>query len=163
MNESTRNQFTGTRDVILFLIIFLAVSAALYLLHIFFGDFYIYITGYGAKPLLALFGYEMDTDRLLLIKDEISLNLIVFLSLVISTWRISILKRLKAAGWGILILTAANSIIAFLTFLSAKRGSESLWTGTEFLNLTINFFLALLLWFLLLPIKSHFPYRKNSK
>jgi hypothetical protein len=163
MNSKIKNQFTSTKDVVVFLVIFLAVSLMLYTLYIFFGDYYLRIVALAAQPLLSIFGYKVIMGRLVLIRDEISLNLIVFLSLVIATWKIPVIKRLKAAGWGFLILTAGNSIVAFLTFLSAHKGSESLWTGTEFLNITINFFVAILLWFILLPIKSHLSAIGNHK
>ena len=143
----------GVKGVLLFFLRFLAASVILYLVYIKAGIFYIRVVAYGAKPLLAIFGHRLVMDRALAITEEISLNPVIFLSLVIAVSNIAIRIRLRAAAIGVLILTAANSVTVFLSFLSFYRGSEQLWSGTEFFNLTINFFLPLLLWFLLLPIR----------
>ncbi len=144
----------GAKGVLLFFLRFLAASVILYLIYTKAGIHYMRIVAYGAKPLLAIFGHRLVMDRALAITEEISLNPLIFLSLVIAVTNITIRIRLRAAAIGVLILTAANSITVFLSFLSFYRGSEQLWSGTEFFNLTINFFLPLLLWFLLLPVRS---------
>jgi hypothetical protein len=46
--------------------------------------------------------------------------------------------------------------------VSNYRQSEAWWTGTEFLNLSNNFFAPILLWLVLLPIRSVFPLFKDS-
>jgi hypothetical protein len=128
------------------------------------GAGYMRLVALCSKPLLALFKYKMIMEKALTVTEEISLNPIVFLSLVLAVAKLPALTRLKAAIWGVVILTAANTVTVFLIFLSAYRGSEKLWTGTEFFNLTINFFLPLLLWFLLLPIGSLFPqFRRGNR
>jgi hypothetical protein len=144
----------GTKGVLLFFLRFLAASVLLYLLYIWAGIYYMRLVAYGARPLLAISGYRFVMEPALRITEEISLNPVVFFSLVIAVSNVRIRTRLRAAMIGFLILTAANSITVFLSFLSAYRNSEQLWTGTEFFNLTINFFLPLLLWFLLLPLRS---------
>ncbi|HSG27336.1 MAG TPA: hypothetical protein VLA34_02560, partial [Candidatus Krumholzibacterium sp.] len=55
------------------------------------------------------------------------------------------------------ILTAANILTVFLVFMSYYSGNEALWTGTEFFNLTINFFLPILLWFIFAPVRNLLP------
>jgi hypothetical protein len=104
-----------------------------------------------AKPFLSLCGIEMNLQRALRVTEEISLNPVVFLSLVIATRHVSALKKVGAGIIGFAILTAANALTVFLVFLSAHSGSEGLWMGTEFFNLTMNFFVPLLLWIALLP------------
>jgi hypothetical protein len=140
--------------VLVFLLRFLAVSIPLYLVYAWIGSLYTRLVAYGAKPFLSLYGIELTIDRALAVTEEISLNPVVFLSLVIAVQKIGWLKKLKAATLGMVILTVSNVVVVFFLFMSADRQSEALWTGTEFLNLTINFFLPLLLWFLLLPLRS---------
>ena len=142
------------RMVLVFLLRFLAVSIPLYLVYTWIGSIYTRLVAYGAKPFLSLYGIELTIDRALTVTEEISLNPVVFLSLVLAVQRIGWLKKLKAATLGMVILTVANIVVVFFLFMSADRQSENLWAGTEFLNLTINFFLPLLLWFLLLPLRS---------
>lgn len=155
INRGTAGYGAGVwKMALVFLLRFLAVSIPLYILYIWLGSYYTRLVAYGAAPFLSLCGIELEIDRALSVTEELSLNPVVFLSLVIAVQRIGWLKRLKAAGLGIVILTVANMIVVFFLFMSAARQSEGLWTGTEFLNLTINFFLPLLLWFLLLPLRS---------
>jgi len=144
----------GAKGVLFFFLRFLAASVILYLIYTWAGIYYMRVVAYGAKPLLAIFGHRLVMDRALAITEEISLNPLIFLSLVIAVSNVALPIKLRAAITGVLILTAANSITVFLSFLSFYRGSERLWSGTEFFNLTINFFLPLLLWFLLLPVRS---------
>ncbi len=155
MDSGTTGHGKGIwRMALVFLLRFLAVSIPLYLVYTWIGSYYTRVVAYGAKPLLSLFGIELTIDRALAVTEEISLNPVVFLSLVIAVQRIEWLKKLKAAALGMAILTAANIVVVFFLFMSAARQSEGLWTGTEFLNLTINFFLPLPLWFILLPLRS---------
>jgi hypothetical protein len=149
--------FSGFRGVLIFFARFIAASVVLYAVYLKLSRYYVILVASLAKPLIALAGYEMVMERALKITEEISLNPIVFLSLVIAVPAIAIKRKLGAAALGMVILTVANSATVFLIFLSAYRESELLWTGTEFLNLTINFFLPILLWFLLLPIRSVIP------
>jgi hypothetical protein len=144
----------GAKGVLFFVLRFLGVSMVLYLLYLWAGIYYMRLVAHGARPLLAAFGHTLDIERALSITEEISLNPIVFLSLVIAVTKIPVVAKIRAAVVGLLILTAANSITVFMSFLSFYRKSEQLWTGTEFFNLTINFFLPLLLWLILLPIKD---------
>jgi hypothetical protein len=156
MNSKTEDGKTlrGARGVLFFFARFLAASVILYLVYIKFGAYYMRLVAYGAKPMLAPFHYRLVMDRALAVTEEISLNPVVFFSLLIAFWHAPAKVMLRAAVAGFLVLTAANSMTVFLSFLSFYRGSERLWTGTEFFNLTINFFLPLLLWFVLLPIRS---------
>ena len=148
----------GAREILLFFLRFLAASVLLYFLYIVAGGYYTRLIAVIAKPLLAAAGYDIIMEKALLITEEISLNPVVFLSLVIAVGGIDIRKKLKAAAIGIVVLTAANAIGLALTFVSYYRESERLWTGSEFLSLTINFFLPILLWVVLLPIRSAFPF-----
>lgn len=141
---------------------FVIASVVLYLLYMKFGIYYMKIVAYGAKPLLGLFKYRIIMEKALAITEDISLNPVVFFSLLIAVQGIPHAARLRGAALGFLILTAANCTTVFLSFLSYYRGSEKLWTGTEFFSLTMNFFLPLLLWFLLLPVKYLFPVRGKS-
>lgn len=142
------------RAVFVFLLRFLAVSIPLYIAYTWVGDYYTRFLAYCAGPLLAIAGVDLTIERALTVTEEISLNPVVLVSLVVAVQRIGWRKKLRAALLGVAILTAANIAVLFLLFMSAHRESEGLWTGTEFLNLTINFFLPLLLWFLLLPLRS---------
>ncbi len=140
--------------ILLFLLRFIAASALLYLLYRKLGSYYVQLLSHGAEPLLSIFGHSIDIDRALLVTEDISLNTIVFLSLVIASAGTPALARLRSALSGLAILTAANILVVFLMFLSVYEKSERLWTGTEFMNLTINFFLPILLWFMLIQVKS---------
>ncbi|MCK4236703.1 MAG: hypothetical protein KAX38_06265 [Candidatus Krumholzibacteria bacterium] len=161
--EKENRGMWGGLGVLFFFLRFLAASIALYLVYTMVGTYYAKLVAYGAKPLLALFKYKIVIEKALAITEDISLNPVVYLSLVIAVAKVPVVTRLKAALWGVLILTAANITTVFLAFLSAYEGSEQLWTGTEFFGLTINFFLPLLLWILLMPIKLTFPLRGKSK
>ena len=142
------------RAALFFFLRFLAVSIPLYLLYTVAGEYYMKLVAYAAKPLFAISGIELVMRRALTVTEEISLNPVVFLSLVIATSRVRALRKIRAGVLGVVILTLANSITLFMIFLSASRGSERLWSSTEFFNLTINFFLPILLWIVLLPVLS---------
>ena len=152
----------GGLGVLLFFLRFIVASTILYLIYAKAGTYYARVVAYGAKPLLALFNYRIVMEKALAITEDISLNPIVFLSLVIALAGVPIATRLRAALWGCIILTAANVITVFLAFLSTYSGSEELWTGTEFFSLTINFFVPLLLWILLMPVRFPIPLKGRS-
>jgi hypothetical protein len=161
MNE-TQEQNQGARwkirELILFFLRFLAASIALYIAYLLARTYYLRLIALLAKPLLAAFGYKIIMEKAALITEDISLNPVVFLSLVIAVGKIPWRPKLRAAAVGVAVLTAANAITVFLTFMSYYRNSERLWAGTEFLALTINFFVPILLWLALLPIRSAFPF-----
>lgn len=142
------------RIALFFFLRFLAVSIPLYLLYTVAGIHYVKLVAQVSKPLFALFDLDLIMQRALTVTEEISLNPIVFVSLVIATTRIGAARKIRAGILGFVILTLANSITLFMIFLSASRGSERLWSSTEFFNLTINFFLPILLWVVLLPVVS---------
>jgi len=135
----------------------LLASIVLYVAWTKVGILYMYAVVWGAKPLVALAGHTIEIERALTVREEISLNPVVYLSLVIAVTGISWRDRIRPAVVGIVILTAANILTVFLLFLSTFLGSERLMTGTEFLNLTINFFLPILLWFVLSPKGDTLP------
>lgn len=135
----------------------LLASIVLYLVWTKAGTLYMYAIAWGAWPLVALTGRELVVERALKVTEEISLNPAVYLSLVIAVTGVPWRERVRPAALGVGILTAANIAVVFLVFLSAYTKSERLWTGTEFLNLTINFFLPILLWFLLCPKGDTLP------
>ncbi len=162
-NEKEAAARGAAREILLFFLRFLAASVALYLVYVFAGRFYVRLIALVAKPLLSAFGYELVMDKANAITEEISLNPVVFLSLVAAVGAIPWRAKLKAAAIGAAILTALNSLTVFLAFASFYGKSERLWTGTEFLSLTMNFFVPILLWLALLPIRSAFPFfRDNS-
>jgi hypothetical protein len=142
----------SARGVGIFLLRFIAASTALYFLYIWAGIHYMKVVAYGAKPPLALFGYEMVLSQALKVTEEISLNPVVYLSLVIALPGVAVKRRIIAAVAGTAILTLLNTATVFLAFMSYYRESEQLWTGTEFLNLTINFFAPIVLWVLFMPV-----------
>jgi hypothetical protein len=150
------------REILLFFLRFLAVSIALYLVYVFAGKFYMRFIALLAGPLLSAFGYEIVMELATKITEDISLNPVVFLSLVIAVGKIPWRAKLRAAIIGVVVLTALNSLTVFLVFVSNYRNSEALWTGSEFLSLTINFFVPILLWLVLLPIRSVFPFFGDS-
>jgi len=161
--EPERNDVArwGIRELLYFFLRFLAASIALYALYLVAGKYYARAVAFIAQPLLALLGYRMIMDKALAITEDISLNPVVFLSLVIAAGRVPWLSKLRAAAVGAAILTVANSFTVFLTFVSFYRNSERLWTGQEFLSLTMNFFVPILLWLVLLPVRSAFPFFRN--
>lgn len=163
VDENSTNATRGFRGVLFFLLRFIAASIILYLIYVKAGIYYMKVVAYGAKPLLSLFGYEIILERALKVTEEISLNPVVYLSLVSAAGGVTFLRRLKAAIWGVVILTIGNSVTVFLAFLSYYKNSEQLWSGTEFLNLTINFFLPLLLWIILMPVGSMFSFGAKPK
>ena len=138
------------KRILIFFVRFVIVSLALYTAWMFIGKFYTLAVVWGAKPFVALTGNTLNVERALKVGEEISLNPIVYISLVIAVTGVSWKERIRPALIGVLILTAANIITVFFMFLSAITKSEQLWAGTEFLNLTINFFLPILLWALLM-------------
>jgi len=141
------------RDIFLFFLRFLAVSIVLYVIFetLGVGRLYSMLIAYIAKPFLSIMHYRMVMDKALSVTEEISLNPVVFISLVIATAGLTYRERLKAIITGFLILTAANALTIFMVFLSYYKRSETLWAQSEFLNLTINFFVPILLWFALVP------------
>ena len=158
MNAETNTKvITGVRGVAVFFLRFMVASILLYLLYIWLGRYYIKLVVYIAKPLIDA-TFDLDPrgviERAMKVTEEISLNPVVYLSLVISTTGVTLKARIRAAANGAAILTAANALTIYLLFLSAGTKSELLWTGTEFFNLTLNFFMPLLLWFVLLPIRD---------
>ena len=150
------------KKILVFFVRFIVVSLVLYTAWMFAGKYYALAVVYGAKPLVALTGNSLNVRRALLVTEEISLNPIVYVSLVIAVTGIAWKARLRPALIGVGILTAANIITVFFMFLSASTGSEQLWTGTEFLNLTVNFFLPILLWVLLVPKGDLLPVNPSS-
>jgi hypothetical protein len=141
----------GLRQILLFFVRFIVVSVVLYTAWSFIEKYYALIVVYGAKPLVAITGNSADVDRAMKVSEEISLNPIVYISLVAAVAGVAWRARLRPALIGVLILTAANVIVVFLMFMSAFTRSEGLWTSTEFINLTVNFFVPILLWVLLAP------------
>jgi len=150
------------KRILVFFVRFVAFSLILYTAWAFIGRFYTMAVAYGAKPLVALTGNSLNVERALQVSEEISLNPIVYLSLVVAVTGVSWRERIRPALVGALILTAANIVTVFLMFLSAITSNEQLWTGTEFLNLTINFFLPILLWVLLMPKGDLMPVSPSS-
>lgn len=150
------------KRILIFFVRFIVASLVLYTAWIFIGRFYTLIVAYGAKPFIALTGNSLDVERALTVTEEISLNPIVYLSLVIAISGVAWKERARPALIGVLILTAANIITVFFMFLSAFTQSEQLWTGTEFLNLTVNFFLPILLWALLMPKGDLMPVNSSG-
>lgn len=149
---------TAAREILFFFLRFLAASIALYAAYVVAGRFYMRFISYIAGPMLSAFGYELVMDKAIAITEDISLNPVVFLSLVIAVGAIPWRAKLRAAVIGVAILTVLNSLTVFLAFVSFYRNSERLWTGSEFLSLTINFFAPILLWLVLLPIRSAFSF-----
>ena len=155
MDDGIKRPHAGIgRFAALFFVRFIAASIPLYLLYVVAGTYYMKLIAYVSKPLFDIFDIQLVMQRALKVTEEFSLNPIVFISLVLATMGIRASRRIGATALGFVILTLANSITLFLLFLSSSRGSERLWSGTEFFNLTINFFLPILLWMALLPIPS---------
>jgi hypothetical protein len=154
IDEPKRTPVGIGRIALFFFLRFLAASIPLYLLYVVAGAHYMKLVAYVSKPLFALFDLDLIMQRALTVTEEISLNPVVFISLVIATSRVSASRKIRSGILGFAILTLANSITLFMLFLSASRGSERLWSSTEFFNLTINFFLPILLWIVLLPVVS---------
>jgi hypothetical protein len=153
----------AAREILFFFLRFLGISIALYLLYYFvMGTYYVRFIALMAKPALAAFGYRFVMDNAVKITGEIALNPFVFLSLVFAVGHVSWRAKLRGACIGIVILAAANALTVTLAFVSNYRQSEAWWTGTEFLSLTNNFFVPLLLWLALLPIRSALPFFRDS-
>jgi hypothetical protein len=158
-NEERLIPAAGARDIFLFFVRFIACSVALYLLFYFFAErHYVRLIALVARPMLAPFGYELVVDRVMKIAEEISLNPLVFMSLVVAVMRIPWSKRLHGMAIGVAILIVANAATVTLAFVASYRQSEGWWTGAEVLSLTNNFFLPILLWLVLLPVRSAFPF-----
>jgi hypothetical protein len=136
---------------------FAAASVLLYTIYMLAGGYYARLICQLARPVLAIFGRRVIISKALLITEDIALNPVVFLSLVAAAANVPLPKRLQGAVAGFAILTALNAITVALAFLSYYRSSEALWTGTEFVSLTINFFVPVLLAFVLLPGKAMLP------
>jgi len=117
------------------------------------------LIAWGAEPLLAIFGRELVMEHALKVTEEISLNPVVYISLVIAVSGIGWKEKIRPVVQGVLILSVANILTVFLVFMSFYMKSETLWTSTEFFNLTINFFLPILLWFVLMPVGRLFTLR----
>ncbi len=150
------------KRILIFFVRFIVVSLVLYTAWMFLGRFYALIVAYGAKPLVALTGNTLSVERTLKVTEEISLNPVVYVSLVIAVSGVAWKEKIRPALLGVLFLTAANTITVFFMFLSAFTKSEQLWAGTEFLNLTVNFFLPILLWALLMPKGDLMPVNSSS-
>lgn len=145
---------SSTGWIAVFFIRFVIASLLLYLLFMKFGIHYSRLICRLAGPVLAIFNRRVIMSKAVLITEDIALNPVVFLSLVIATVNIPVIRKMRGAVIGVLILTAANSLTVAMAFMSYYRGSEALWTGTEFFNITINFFLPVFLLFVLLPVRS---------
>jgi hypothetical protein len=150
------------KKMLVFFVRFIVASLVIYTAWIFIGRFYTLFVAYGAKPLIALTGNSLDVDRALKVTEEISLNPVVYISLIAAVTGVAWRERIRPALIGVLILTAANIVTVFFMFLSAFTRNEQLWTGTEFLNLTVNFFLPILLWALLMPKGDLMPVRSSN-
>lgn len=152
-----------TREIGFFFLKFIVASFLLYLLFELFGvgRAYAKLVGYIAKPFLAIFHYTLIMEKVIAITEDISLNPIVFVSLVIATAGLNWKEKLKALALGLVILTAANALTLFMIFLSYFKRSETLWAQSEFLNLTINFFFPILLWFALIPSNLRRVFKRN--
>ncbi len=157
--EERRGPAAGARDILSFFLRFLAWSIALYLFFYFFAErFYVRFIALIARPMLAPFGYAIVMNNVRDIAEEISLNPLVFISLAAAVARIPWRTKLRGMAIGVAILVAANALTVTLAFVASNRRSEGWWTGTEILNLTNNFFLPILLWLVLLPVRSAFPF-----
>ena len=150
------------KRILIFFVRFIVVSLVLYTAWMFLGRFYALIVAYGAKPLVSLTGNTLSVERTLKVTEEISLNPVVYVSLVIAVSGVAWKEKIRPALLGVLFLTVANIITVFFMFLSAFTRSEQLWTGTEFLNLTVNFFLPILLWALLMPKGDLMPVNSSN-
>lgn len=152
----------AAHEILFFFLRLLGASIALYLLYYFvIGRPYVRFIALLSKPMLAIFGYEIVMTEVARITEDIALNPFVFLSLVVATSRVSWRSKLRGAGIGLVILAAANALTVTLVFVSNYRDSEAWWTGTELLNLTNNFFLPILLWLVLLPVRSAFSFLRD--
>ncbi len=157
MNVSPEQVVSGKRQKMTwFFLRFIGASLILSMIHLKAGFIYMRIISWGAAPLLSLFGHGILMEKVDSISSAVSLNPVIFLSLVIAVSGMPVKDKIVPALTGTAILTAANIITVFLSFLSYFKNSETLWTGTEFLNLTVNFFLPILLFMILMPFKRLF-------
>jgi hypothetical protein len=154
---------TSAREILLFFFRFLGISIALYLLYYFvIGQYYLRFIAILAKPMLTAFGHRFIMEKAVGISEEISLNPFVFISLVAAVGHIALRRKLLGGVIGIIVLVLANALTVTFAFVSDYRQSEAWWTGTEFLDLTNNFFMPILLWLVLLPIRSAFPFFRDN-
>lgn len=159
MRKTVGSSAAVWRTVGAFFLRFLICSIVLYsIFYLFAEKHYVRIIALIAKPVLSALGYEIVIEKTMKIAEDISLNPLVFVSLSIAVAGIPWKARLRGTLIGILILFAANAVTVSLVFIAAYRQSEGWWTGAEVLNLTNNFFVPILLWLVLLPIRSAFPF-----
>lgn len=159
MGKIGGNSEAGWRTVGAFFLRFLVCSVVLYsMFYLFAEKHYVRLIASIAGPMLSAFGYEIVIEKVMKIAEDISLNPLVFVSLAIAVAGIPWKAKLRGTAIGILILLAANAITVALVFVAAYRQSEGWWTGAEVLNLTNNFFVPILLWLVLLPVRSAFPF-----
>jgi hypothetical protein len=162
MNTDGRESHARERDILAFFLRFLAISAALYLVfYLFAGKYYVRLIALVAGPMLSAFGHRIVVDRAMKIAEEISLNPLVFVSLVAAVGRVPWRTKLRGAALGAAMLFVANALTVTFAFVANYRNSEGWWTGTEILNLTNNFFLPILLWLVLIPVRSAFPFLRR--
>ncbi len=161
MSDASGTERNGGGHLLRFFLRFLAVSIVLYVVYIFAGKYYVMVLGWAARGIMAVFGYSIDLSRLPSIVEDIALNPVVYLSLLIAVTGAGWRERVKPAVIGLAVLTAFDVLIICLVYLSFMTGSEALWEGTEFLYLTINFFLTVLLWFVLCPKGDLIPGRSS--
>jgi len=165
MSENTNEgsvRGAAAHEVLFFFLRLIGASIVLYLIYYFLvGKPYVQFIALLAKPILSVFGYPIIMTEAARITEDIALNPFVFLSLVAATLHVSWRVKLRGAGIGLVILALANTLTVTLVFVSNYRNSEAWWTGTELLNLTNNFFLPILLWLVLLPIRSAFSFFRD--
>lgn len=154
--RNTENAGIG-RWILVFIVRFTAASLLFFILYILGGSYYAKLIAYGSKPVLAVFSHDVIVEKAMNVTEDIAINPVVFFSLVAAASGIRLKRKLQAAALGFLILSAANILTLSTAFLSFYENSETLWSGAEFLNLTINFFLPILLWFALLPLEKVLP------
>ncbi len=162
MADDKRDTPAGAREVLAFFLRFLAISVALYLVfYLLAGRYWVRLVVLVAGPMLSAFGHDIVLETAMKIAEEISLNPLVFLSLIAAVGRVPWAVKLRGAAIGTAILVVANALTVTFAFVASYRGSEGWWTGTELLNLTNNFFVPILLWLVLLPVRSAFPFLRR--
>ena len=153
----------GGGRILRFFLRFLAFSVVLYALYLLAGKYYVLGMGWTAKGIMAVFGYSIDLERLPSIVEELALNPVVYLSLVLAVTGAGWRERVRPAILGVVILTAFDILVICLVYLSFITGNETLSEGTEFLYITINFFITILLWFVLSPKGDLIPPAAGSR
>ena len=162
MKSDRREAPTLARDIAAFVLRFLAISIALYVLfYLFAGAYYVRLVALVAGPMLSAFGHSIVLRGVQRIAEDISFNPIVFLSLAAAVGRIPWRPRLRGMAIGTAILVVANAFTVTSVFVASYRKSEAWWTGAEILDLTNNFFLPILLWLVLLPLRAAFPMKRR--